>query len=100
MARTPLADQLMLLGVVARLAGGYDVSARRASASDDRNQVVHRQLAGSDPSPTVMTDTRRAAALPPLRLAELARSLALAADVGLVDLDDEGHLLGRLPDDG
>ena len=79
----PLDGKEGLLFGVALLAGGRDVAPARAAPADERDDVVHCQLAGVHLTPTVMAATGRQAPLPPLTLAENPSLRPLPAELGL-----------------
>ena len=71
---------MLALGV-APLAAWHEVSFRRLAASNDRNQMIHREIRRREFLAAMVANPRGAFALPPLTSANLARLLPLAANL-------------------
>src|SRR5438034_5498118 len=88
--RFPLEGELVFLLRVAVLAGGNEVALGRAAATNERHEMVHRQLLRRELLAAVVADAGRAAPLPPLRLPQLACLGTLALDLFVGQDRNEG----------
>ena len=82
----PLHRQQLLLLVVTRLAGRYQVAFGAAAAARNRHDVVHRQAIGGYFTVAIVTDTLGQASLPPLAYSDVASFSALAANLRLIQI--------------
>ena len=79
--RRPARRAAVLALGVALLAARHEISFCRLAASNDGNQMIHRQIRRREFPAAMVADSRGAFALPPLAGAKLARLLPLAANL-------------------
>src|SRR5215813_3266047 len=82
----PLPRQRVLLFAVTLLTGRDEIPLGRPAATDQRDEVVHRQFLGREAPLAVEADPRGPFALPPFGPAQLARAVLLPLNVSRADI--------------